>query len=248
LAASPAEQAPAPREAGPSAGDVRAAVGKSLPFLEKSSAEWRAGRKCVSCHQVPFTVWALAEARGRGFAVDAKKLDDLTPWAFGFCTTDRHEGAFTGGFHLTMAFTVLSQGAAEPRADALRAYEFFEPLFAKRQKADGLWREGNQVRIKGAEREDDEVDTMWTLLAIRALERLGDKLPQKTRTALAAQRDRALAFLKEAGPGRRNDWLALRALVAREYGTPAEAAGLLRELRGRQNPDGGWGYVRGGES
>ena len=35
---------------------------------------WREQKKCVSCHQVPFTLWAGREAKRRGFAVDAAKL------------------------------------------------------------------------------------------------------------------------------------------------------------------------------
>lgn len=243
-----AELAPMPREAGPPVEKVRAAVGKSLAFLESSSAVWREDKKCVSCHQVPFTVWALTEGKARGFAVDAGKLGDLTAWAFDFCTTNENKGEKTGGFHLTMVDMVLSQSAAAPRADALKAYAFFEPLFAKRQRPDGSWREGNQIRIDGAEREADEVDTMWTLLALRELDRLGDKLPAETRKALAAEREKALAFLKAAKAGRRLDWLALRVLVAKEYGTPAEAAAILKELRELQNADGGFGFVRAGSS
>lgn len=243
-----ADPAPLPHAAGPSPKDVRAAVAKSLTFLEQSSAAWRADRKCVSCHQVPFTVWALTEAKARGFPVDAAKLDDLTGWAFHFCATNEDKGAKTGGFHLTMADMVLSQAAAAPRADAVKAYPLFESLFAKRQRPDGSWREGNQVRLDGAEREADEVDTMWTLLALRQLDRLGDRLPADTRTGLAAERDKALKFLKGAKPGRRVDWLALRVLIAKEYGTAAEAAALVKELRAQQNADGGFGFVRGGAS
>ncbi|HYH65739.1 MAG TPA: hypothetical protein VD866_13665, partial [Urbifossiella sp.] len=247
LLAPAADPAPAPRAA-PTATDVRAAAGKALGFLEASSTAWRADKKCVTCHQVPFTLWAHTEAKARGLAVDGGKLDDLTAWAFNFCATDEHKGEKTGGFHLTSAFLVLSQAGTAPRADALKVYPFFETLFAKRQKADGSWREGNQVKLPGVEREADEVDTMWTLLAIRELERLGDKLPAATHTGLAAERDKGLAFLKGAKAGRRVDWLALRGLVARAYGTAAEADALVAELRGVQNADGGWGYVRGGES
>lgn len=127
-------------------------------------------------------------------------------------------------------------------------YPFFETLFAKRQLVNGSWREGNQVKLPDATREADEVDTMWTLLAIRELDRLGDKLPAATRAGLTVERDKGLAFLEAAKPGRRMDWLALRGLVARAYGTAAEADALVAELRGVQNADGGWGYVRGGES
>ncbi|MCE9561188.1 MAG: hypothetical protein K8U57_03960 [Planctomycetes bacterium] len=240
--------APAPREAGPSVKEVRAALEKSIPFLEKSSATWKNDRKCVSCHQVPFTIWALNDAKEHGFAVDSANFEGLTKWAFEFCTTNQDKGAFTGGFHLTMAFMTLSQSAAAPREDAMKAFAFFEPLFAKRQKPNGSWREGNQVKVAGAEREADEVDTMWTILAIRTMEKLGDKLPEATQKAIAGYREKAMAFLKDAKPGKRVDWVALRYLVARECGTPAEAAGFLQELRSLQNADGGWGYVRGGVS
>lgn len=231
--------APTPRPAAVSAADVRRAIERSLPFVEKSSAKWRSDSKCVTCHQVPFAVWALTEAKSRGVEVDAAKLDDLTAWSFKTCANN--EDAST-------TFMVLSQNANEPRADALKTYVQFEKLYAKRQKPDGSWHEGRQIRIEGAQREADEVDTMWTLLAIKSLDRLGDKLSADTRKGLASERDKGLAFLKEAKPGKRIDWLALRVLVAKEYETSERAMHLLSELRAEQNADGGWGYVRGGES
>jgi hypothetical protein len=249
LAAIPsAEPAPQPRPANVTALEVRRTVERSLPFLEKSSAAWRSERKCVSCHQVPFAVWALTEGKARGFKVDAAKQDDLTAWAFHFCATDKNKDAPTGGFHLTSAFMILSQSGLTPREDALKVYPFFETLFAKRQKENGSWREGRQIRIHGEQREADDVDTMWTLLAIKSLEQLGDKLPAETRKGLTAERDRALKYLKDSKPAKRIDWLALRVLVAKEYETPERAMELLRELLALQNPDGGWGYVRDGPS
>jgi hypothetical protein len=244
LAALPAaEVAPSPRSAVVTAADVRRAVERSLPFVEKSSATWRSQSKCVTCHQVPFGVWALTEAKSRGVAVDAAKLDDLTGWAFNFCATNAEASATA-----STTFMVLSQNAASPRDDALKTYPQFETFFAKRQKPDGSWREGRQIRIEGAQREADEVDTMWTLLAIKSLDRLGDKLSADTRKGLASERDKGLAFLKAAKPDKRIDWLALRVLVAKEYETPELANQLLGELRSQQNTDGGWGYIRGGES
>ncbi len=249
IAAIPAvELAPAPHSAEVSPKEVRAAVERALPYLEKSSAGWRTERKCVTCHQVPFAIWALNDAKARGLAADAAKLDDLTAWAFKFCTTDENKGERTGGFHLTSVFLTLSQNGTAPREDALKAYPFFETLFAKRQKEDGSWREGRQIKLANAPREADEVDTMWTLLAIKSLERLSDKLPDATRKALAAERDKGLAFLKTAKPGTRLDWLAIRVLVAKEYDPPEKAREYLKELRDQQNADGGWGYVRGGAS
>jgi hypothetical protein len=243
-----ADPAPMPRPAEVTAKEVRAAVGRALPFLETSSAAWRADRKCVTCHQVPFALWALNEGKARGFDVDAKKLDDLTAWAFDFCATDAPKGEKTGGHHLTSVFMVLSQRGTAARPDALKVYPLFETLFAKRQRPDGAWREGRQIRIAGAQREADDADTMWTLLALKQLDQLGDKLPADARKGLAAERDKALKFLQSAKPEKRVDWLLLRALVAHEYETPARAKELTRELLDLQNPDGGWGYVRDGTS
>src|SRR5262245_22847966 len=87
--------------ADPSEADARRTAERGLSFLEKSSTAWREERKCVTCHQVPFTLWAMNEARGRGFAVDGAKLDGMTKWAFEFCTTNENKGEKTGGFHLT---------------------------------------------------------------------------------------------------------------------------------------------------
>jgi Squalene-hopene cyclase C-terminal domain len=237
------EVAPAPHPGVVSAADVRRAVERSLPFVEKSSANWRANSKCVTCHQVPFAVWALNEAKSRGVAVDAAMLDDMAGWAFNFCATNE-----AASMTASTTFMVLSQSASAPSADALKAYALFEKAFAKRQKPDGSWREGRQIRIEGAQREADEVDTMWTLLAIKSLDRIGDKLSADTRKGLASERDKGLEFLKAAKPGRRIDWLVLRVLIAKEYDTPELAKQLLGELRTEQNADGGWGYVRGGES
>src|SRR6266481_193727 len=93
LAALPsAEPAPLPRPAEVSVAEVRRAVDRALPFLEKSSSAWRSERKCVTCHQVPFAVWALTEGKARGFKVDAAKLDDLTAWAFDWCATNDNKG------------------------------------------------------------------------------------------------------------------------------------------------------------
>lgn len=243
-----AEAAPMPREISLAPHRTRQAVEKSLAFLEKSSATWRTDKKCVTCHQVPFTIWALNEAKDHKVEVPPAKVDDLTRWAFDFCVTNENKGEKTGGFHLTMVDMILSQANSPVREDAIKAYSAFEPLLAMRQKEDGSWREGNQVRLTGGEHEADEVDTMWTVLAIHSLERLGDRLPAKTLKALTAQREKAMGFLKDAKPGKRMDWLALQMLLARETNKADRCRELEKELRSLQNRDGGWGFVRDGAS
>src|SRR5262245_7995378 len=49
---------------------VRAAVTRSLPLLEKSSAEYTRKQTCFSCHHQTLPVLAIAAARGAGLQVD----------------------------------------------------------------------------------------------------------------------------------------------------------------------------------
>jgi squalene-hopene/tetraprenyl-beta-curcumene cyclase len=60
---------------------VRAAVERSLAFLEKEGVAWIEKRSCLSCHHVPFLLWSHREAAAKGIAVDATKLAGWTDWA-----------------------------------------------------------------------------------------------------------------------------------------------------------------------
>src|SRR5262249_18018623 len=60
--------------------DARKAIDNGLKFLTEEAVAWKAERKCSSCHHVPMTIWALNEAKGRGYAVDEKALAELTAW------------------------------------------------------------------------------------------------------------------------------------------------------------------------
>jgi squalene-hopene/tetraprenyl-beta-curcumene cyclase len=240
---------PAPAADAPSPDQVRKAVERSLPFLEKSSLAWREERGCVSCHQVPFALWPLHEARARGLAVDAARLDDLTDWSLDFCMTNKNKDQFTGGFLSTMGKLALALESAPKTKKTTDAYAFFEPIIARNQRDDGSWKEGNFIGVKGAEREGIEVDTLWTILGLNAIEKqAGDALPEANRTSLAKQRDKALAWLKAAKPATRTDWLALRMVVEQESGNAKEAARWRQALLDRQNADGGWPFVKDGAS
>lgn len=57
-------------EDGPSADAIRAALGKALPLLEKSSDEYTRHRQCFACHHQLMPVLALTAARSRGLRVN----------------------------------------------------------------------------------------------------------------------------------------------------------------------------------
>ena len=71
------------RDAGATLDDVRAAVTRSLPFLEDEGMAWMETRKCTSCHHVPMMLRTHREARQRGFAVDDEALAEAQAWALG---------------------------------------------------------------------------------------------------------------------------------------------------------------------
>ena len=73
----------------PMPGEVRASIGRSLPFLEEEGINWMQVQQCNSCHRVPFLIWSHEAARSRGIDVDRKKLDEWTRWALDDTFEDR---------------------------------------------------------------------------------------------------------------------------------------------------------------
>ncbi len=66
----------------PSQADVRKAIERALPFVEKDGLAWIKRRDCMSCHVVAFMLWAHVEAKSAGIKVDQTKLDEWTKWSY----------------------------------------------------------------------------------------------------------------------------------------------------------------------
>ena len=202
---------------------VRGAVERSLPFIEKGGVDWMQNRKCSSCHHVTFMIWSHREAQGRGFAVDAKKLEEWTKWAVDFSlTTKTKEGARNGGGLDTMAQVILARPA---KADETPYRELAGMILAE-QKPEGFWQAGGQLPSQRRPKpETNDASTMWVLHSLKSLG--SDEGGEK-----------AMAWLKDKTPGKSNESLALHYLTTR-------SDALLRELLATQNEDGGWGWLRG---
>jgi hypothetical protein len=69
--------------------NVRAAIKRSLPHIEKVGTAWMQERKCNSCHNVTFLLWSHNEAAARGFDVDRTKLAEWTKWSLADALSDR---------------------------------------------------------------------------------------------------------------------------------------------------------------
>src|SRR3982751_4911990 len=73
----------APPKAGPSPQEVRAAIGRSLPFLESEGLAWKETKGCTSCHHVPMMIWTHHEAEKHGFTIDKGAVEEAESWALG---------------------------------------------------------------------------------------------------------------------------------------------------------------------
>jgi ankyrin repeat protein len=67
---------------GQSSAEVRDAVNRALPPLERSAAAFVERRSCVSCHHNLLTVLTFHLARERGFAIDSKTLNAVEDKTF----------------------------------------------------------------------------------------------------------------------------------------------------------------------
>lgn len=285
-------------EAGAGA-QARAAVQRSLPYLEKISTAWMREKKCNSCHTVTFLLWTYNEAAAHGLQVDRQKLEDWTNWsladalgdhywfrlrpramealkaggipdsllaklkpvaaktytkesdyvgalekALGAEDLERHREILmrvatlpnNGGGPDTLAQLMLGRAAKTEDAATTKSYKAIGSLLLEWQEPDGSWMtQGQLPEIKWGEKEMNEATTLWGILATSSVNSPDEKLTQC--------RQRALESLRNASPGGSVQSLALHALVAHLLGDQAKADALLKKLVGRQNADGGWGWL-----
>src|SRR5262245_50895759 len=100
--------------------NVRAAVERSLPFIERSGTAWMQERNCNYCHAVTFLVWSHNAALARGLKIDRKKLAEWVNWSLADSLKEKY------WFRL------------RPRAmAALEAGGMAEPLLAKLKPLSG---------------------------------------------------------------------------------------------------------------
>lgn len=221
---------------------VLSAVTRSVPFLQREGQGWIENRKCVSCHQVPFMVWSLSEARGAGVKVDEEMLDETAAWAVDWqnwtAPKNREEtdqAKAESGNVDTMYQLLLSSDytGSDASTDWTAAYD---AALVSNQQEDGSWKACGQLPTQDRPvRETNEVTTMWTLLA---LEPRSSELPDWNEKLAAAKH-----YLAEAKPGQSSEWWAVRVLFEQRFGSPEKVTELKNDLLSKQHEDGGWGWL-----
>jgi squalene-hopene/tetraprenyl-beta-curcumene cyclase len=286
---------------------VRAAVARTLPYLEKEGVAWMNVRGCMSCHHVPLLLWSHRSAQARGFTVDSQKLAEWDEWtrkdslanrrqfwlrnydlrrpeaatlpqavkdklqplvARPFHTEAEYLAELTplltademkshratllkiseraldmgdrmgGGLEALGPLLLVSHGTTSVLAQP----EFRDGVIAmmtQTQLADGSWTPTVQMTgMLWTVPMAHQVTTIWTTLALAAYD-----TPDPQR---AASIEKAVAYLRQQTPNPKNrEWLAMRILFERQFGSDEEVAKLRQQLLAARNGDGAWGWDEG---
>ena len=225
---------------------VRKAAERGLDFLRKDAIRWRKERECSTCHHGVMTVWALAEAKNRGFDVPAETFAETVKWTKHrlLARIDLPRDKRPGWSMVSTPALYLSvMSLAVPKQEALTADELqrIAGHLVRHQEADGSW-SWSYAPAQNRPLPFFESDEIATLLASAALR------PQDKSDARDA-RTKAAEWLAKARPSDTTQALALRLLVktlAGETGKALESP--INVLLRRQNKDGGWGQLPDAQS
>ena len=143
-----------------------------------------------------------------------------------------------GGLEALGPLLIASQGTASVLAQP----EFRDgviDLMSQIQLADGSWTPGVQLTgMLWTLPTANQATTMWTTLALASYD-----TPDPKRSASI---EKALAYLRQQTPNPDNrEWLAMRILFKRRFGSDEEVAKLRQQLLDARNGDGAWGWEKG---
>jgi hypothetical protein len=219
----------------PTAVEVRHAVARALPLIQKGSAGHMAHRTCFACHHQAIPVLALSTARSRGFSLDEDQFQKHLRFIAAFLEKNRAnylKGRGQGGQADTAGYALwtLELGGWKPDATTAAVAEYL----LQRNADVGHWRPVSN-------RPPSEASPFTTnYFAVRALQTFGTA-EQKERIA---GRLRATRGWLEKQPARDTEDRVFRLWGLKRVGTPAaEVQAAARELLKAQGPDGGWAQL-----
>lgn len=222
-------------EQAPSADVIRQAVGKSLALFEKSTAEYRKQRTCFSCHHQAMPVIALAEARRRGFPIDAENFQaqlDRTAEHLARNRDNYRKGRGQGGQADTAGYALwtLQAGGRKPDETTAAVAEYL----LLRDGSRDHWRSTSNRPPSEA---SDVTTTAVSILGLQsfATESQTDRVEERL--------DKARDWLSDVEPKDNEDRVfRLFALYYLDEPDKTEDAidRAVKELLDTQQDDGGW--------
>jgi squalene-hopene/tetraprenyl-beta-curcumene cyclase len=207
---------------------VRAAIQRSLPYLEAEAVAWVKQRNCSTCHHVPMMLWTHYEAKSRGFETNEKRVDELR--------IRGQSAELRGPTTNWVTYFALSLGAApESDREAAKDRQKLVKELMNRQDKNGSWPMTASQPPDPPMLESNESLTLLALLV------LASEPPASFPKELASSRKRALAWLKDAPAQDSNQSLVFQILLKRKLDQKDEAQVLVKQLLSRQDKeDGGW--------
>ncbi len=223
--------------------DVRSVIDRGLTFLVKDNLAWKESKKCYECHHAPFTIWALNEAKNRGYPVDDKVLAEMTSWVVGEDYLARLLAERPEQKEIVFNEAPLLLALGIEAGDTKATQDGLKRMLASvvhDQGEDGSWKRVNESRPILS-----SPDTLTTL-ALLALS--APNAPDLGEEGKAAKQ-KGLQFLQAASPDDELQPAALRLILWRRLGRPpTEWEPLAQQLQKAQNDDGGWGQLKQAKS
>ena len=235
---------------------VRAAITRSIPWLEKDMVAWRESNDCAACHHGPMYVWSSHVARRQGYPVNEKQLQDYARWMIEdekarVFPSQAPSAPLTSSTSAADRMTALMMGhrnLSQPTlylAHALNALPPGDPLVsAGWQKLQQHWREAQMDDGSFAGRKGwppiFNSPKILTLFAATALEdRQGAGMDaRELKRSLDQIQQRTASFLASQQPDATHQGLVLRLLLQTQFGAGPQP--LLDEILALQREDGGW--------
>jgi hypothetical protein len=215
--------------------EVRDAVARALPLIQKGNAGHLGNRKCFACHHQAVPLLALSLAQSRGFVIDEALFQKNLRAIAGFLDKNRENylnGKGQGGQVDTAGYALwtLQLGRWKPDATTTAVAEY---LLSRDAKSDH-WRATSN-------RPPSEVSSFTTTyVALRGL----DSYATAEQDDRVAERFEATRRWLSQAPARDTEdrVFRLRGLKLARAGAEAVQA-AARELLKTQRPDGGWGQT-----
>jgi Prenyltransferase and squalene oxidase repeat len=210
----------------PDEAKLRAAIAKSLNFLDNEADTWMDERNCNACHHMPELLWSHREAKRRGLPIDQKKFDELVAWSYAPGKNTK------AGLEMTAFLKLALPDKPAPE---------LTKLILDEQQPDGSWKPAGQfaVRQRRDTREATENSTRLFLLALAAQD--------ADQQAAEEARKKAAAWIEANEPAKSVETLVFRILYAERFGSPEKADALRAGILKLQHLDGGWAWAIGDE-
>jgi hypothetical protein len=215
---------------------VRAAVGKSLPLLERSSITSIEERpNCFTCHNTGLPVMTLVAARERGFRVNGENLKSQLDFTAAFLAKNREnylKGKGQGGAAFTAGSALWTLGlGGHPRNAATEAV--IEYLVVH-QKDLGHWKPPSNRPPS------EESAFSTTFVALEGMKAFGSEAQQSRVNERKAQAQKWLL----ANPAKHTEDLVFRLWSLSVAGAARDSIQqAAQDLLRKQREDGGWAQL-----